>query len=534
MARSSSPNRKYISRTGSGDVSDRGNNYISRIMANKIFRFRYVECQFDALKRCPRTKRHLDLRLQSAPRGLEETYERMLCSIGGSSVEVARRILALLCFSTRPLTVAELIHAYGVNLNEIPCLNQRRLLDVDSLFELCPGIIEIDNSRKQMTSVVRIAHPSIQEYLGSRRIQQEKAAEFVLQSLSAHSQIAQICLVYLLEPGLDTNKPEEFPLARFAALSWYLHYTNAESEAYQVDELVFKMFKQRGDAFYTWLRSYGVNNRFTEGTSCDVSSPIYSISLLELHAVLRDFIAAEPGNDGEEDAVIESLGALYRKAFPAASYQSHEKVMQLLRSNAEVDAEDEDYEIILQAASYQGYKKVVQRLMNNSAEGGGYDKALQAASYQGYEEVVQLLLNKGADPDAQGGHYGNALQVASYNGHEKTVQMLLNNGADPNAQGGRYHTALIAAAAAGQREVVQMLLDHDADVNVQDDYHGNALQAVVVEGHENLVRMLLDNGADVNAQCGFYGNALTAALAEGHKEVVRMLRDAGAYEQISV
>src|SRR5947207_1953621 len=148
---------------------------IIKFLADRTYRFRYVECQFDALKRCPRTKHHLDQCLRSLPRSLDETYERMLCNIDESCVEDARRILTLLCFSTRPLTVAELIHGYAVDLNELARLDcEGRLLDTDSLSEICPGLIDIglkddnkDNSEEQMIPTVCIAHFSVQEYLES-------------------------------------------------------------------------------------------------------------------------------------------------------------------------------------------------------------------------------------------------------------------------------------------------------------------------------------------------------------------------------
>jgi hypothetical protein len=71
--------------------------------------FRWVECQFESLKRCPRSESHLEWCLKSLPRSLDETYERILCGIDEGSIEEAQRILTLLCFSSRPLTVQEVI-----------------------------------------------------------------------------------------------------------------------------------------------------------------------------------------------------------------------------------------------------------------------------------------------------------------------------------------------------------------------------------------------------------------------------------------
>ena len=49
---------------------------------------------------------------------------------------------------------------------------------------------------------VQIAHFSVQEYLESDRIPNQKAMIFGLNSVRAHAEIAQICLIYLLDSEL--------------------------------------------------------------------------------------------------------------------------------------------------------------------------------------------------------------------------------------------------------------------------------------------------------------------------------------------
>jgi hypothetical protein len=65
----------------------------------------------------------------------------MLHSIDEGSIEEARRILTLLCFSSRPLTVQEVIDGIAVDLDEPTCLNlRRRLQDMDDLHNIyVPG-----------------------------------------------------------------------------------------------------------------------------------------------------------------------------------------------------------------------------------------------------------------------------------------------------------------------------------------------------------------------------------------------------------
>ncbi|RJE23332.1 Ankyrin repeat protein [Aspergillus sclerotialis] len=419
--------------------------------------FRYIECQFGALKRCPRTKSHLNECLQSLPRSLDETYERILCNIDESCIDDARRILTLLCFSSRPLTVAELVDGYAVNLNEPPYLDSEcRLLDIDSLSEICLGliIIEEDNRAKGRARLtVRIAHFSVQEYLESDRIRQQKAAIYALQSKTSHALIVQICLVYLLEPGLSSSELgettlEEFPLAYYAAEFWYHHYENSKSLRSQFESLVLRLFKEQKESFYTWITLHNMDEpwrgyRWSERGSSKAASPIYFASLLGLDWLLHDLLTSslESGTDTKD--LIHSHGGRYGNALQAASSNSHEKVVQmLLDKGANVNAQDGFYGNALQAASSRGYEKIVQMLLEKSADvnaqGGYYGNALQAASSNSHEKVVQMLLDKGANVNAQGGENGNALQAALYNGHQKVVQMLLEKGADMNTQGGMF------------------------------------------------------------------------------------------------
>lgn len=90
---------------------------LSTILTMITYRFRYVECQFNALRRA-RNRNQLDECLRTLPRDLDGTYERILCTIPDEYVEDVRRVLTLLCFSARPLTVNELIDAHAIDLNE--------------------------------------------------------------------------------------------------------------------------------------------------------------------------------------------------------------------------------------------------------------------------------------------------------------------------------------------------------------------------------------------------------------------------------
>jgi hypothetical protein len=113
----------------------------------------------------------------------------------------------------------ELMDAHAVDLKEPPHLDRDgRSYDHDDLLDICLGLIEVteiegDDGRK--SSVARIAHFSVQGYLESDRVLQREARRFAIQKQHANLEMAQICLVYLLEPKLSSSPLDEIRLTKF-------------------------------------------------------------------------------------------------------------------------------------------------------------------------------------------------------------------------------------------------------------------------------------------------------------------------------
>ena len=82
-------------------------------VALTLSRFRWVECQLEALRKC-RTALAIEAALSTLPETLDATYERILQSIEENDQEHARRTLELLAFSKRPLRVEEVAEAIVV------------------------------------------------------------------------------------------------------------------------------------------------------------------------------------------------------------------------------------------------------------------------------------------------------------------------------------------------------------------------------------------------------------------------------------
>jgi len=65
-------------------------------------RFRWVDCQLDLLRKCLRVNNIRNV-LNTPPKTLNETYDRILVSVDEAYINDTYRILQWLVFSTRPV-----------------------------------------------------------------------------------------------------------------------------------------------------------------------------------------------------------------------------------------------------------------------------------------------------------------------------------------------------------------------------------------------------------------------------------------------
>ena len=507
------------------------------------------------MQACPSNEYYLDKVLYSLPESLDATYERILYNIPKLLIEDARRILTLLCFSLTPLTVHQLVDGLAVDISGSPGLNRKRRINIDDIRDFCPGLIDFERGWPARQGgltppTVKIAHFSIQEYLESERIRHQTAAIYGLNSTAANKEIAQVCLLYLLEAGRCSSRGtftrEELPLAYYAARYWNDHRRLMAERSPEIDPLILKLF-QCSHAITTWVQLFNpdVDSLMAfmrKDDLDDIAFPIYYASLLGFDYVLSKLLTAE--KDTRESMAALSLASTSvspihtedgtsgssQEGVPAEEYDA--KMQRWLQRKGDVNAQVGTEGNALSAAAAEGYEGIVKILLDNganiNAQGGTYDNALQAASFGGHTAIARLLLERGADIHAQGGMRNNALQAASFRGHYDIVKLLLERGAEVNAQGGEFGNALQAASSRGHERIMILLLQKGADVNAQGGVHGNALQAASLKGHEHGVSLLLQSGADVQAQGGRYGNALQAASASGNSRTVDLLLERGA------
>ena len=187
------------------------------------YRFRWVSCQLESVRRClvPSMRRVL----AKLPETLDETYDRILQEIPKANQEHAHRLLQCLTVAIRPLRVEELAEVLAVDFNEdgaIPSLNEDwRWEDQEqAILSACSSLITVDDA--QMSRIVQFSHFSVKEFLTSDRLANSKmdvSRYHHIRLEAAHAIMARACIGVLLcfKHRIYEEGFKKFPLAQYAA-----------------------------------------------------------------------------------------------------------------------------------------------------------------------------------------------------------------------------------------------------------------------------------------------------------------------------
>ncbi|KAH7127939.1 hypothetical protein B0J13DRAFT_627669 [Dactylonectria estremocensis] len=162
--------------------------------------FRLVICQLQVLKRVPVEFAAWKM-LEQLPETLDETYERILVGVPPGWVQIVRRAFCLLVCKSL-VGVKELItfaSASEYGNGDIPMTED---LDVEPSEEAFLEVMGcLINTAPGPTRLVRLAHYTIKEYLGSSRIVQSSASFFYQPASEAMSDSVKTMLRALAHDG---------------------------------------------------------------------------------------------------------------------------------------------------------------------------------------------------------------------------------------------------------------------------------------------------------------------------------------------
>jgi hypothetical protein len=322
------------------------------------------------------------------PKNLEQTYDQILSQIDEFYQAEVMKTLQAITVTVKPLTLEEVVEILAANLDSTPPIFEldSRLLDPRNILSMCSPLVATFTvpqwskigrlGQLRSGSVLRLAHASVADYLTQSKYTSH--SEFHFTKLSARLFMAQVCLVYLMNPEFSNGhdrrqfKPrlDAYPLIKHCASHWP-KYLQRESD--DPEDHIDQKTKDILQAFLaTSKMPNGGNFAFWVGT----------------------LIPASPLN------YIQKTQPLYY----AASFGLTEVVRIILETEKDIDID--------------------------AFGGRAHASALHVATYREHIDVVRLLLEKGADPNLPNNVGETPYYWAAWNHNEDMLELLKRYGSD--------------------------------------------------------------------------------------------------------
>lgn len=495
------------------------------------------------------TKRQCRNALLTIPKKLFELYDVTFERIQQqpeTRVEMAKCILSWIYYAPGTLYIAEIRHALAVQPGDM-VFDGDGIPSEKALRDCCLGLVVIE----QETSIIRLSHLTLQEYLNNN-LQQLRPYR--------HSTIASICLTYLNfeHPNFSWQTPyDPPPLLPYAShyVDYHLrHETNSELDNKML-ELITNEAKvqllQRSldvpdssDHPLHWAAYFGIAS-LAALVMRKADHDIVNIPTDDKETALT--IAAKFGHEAVVRLLLETPGVEVdtrdepgRTPLSYAAEHGSEVVVKLLldTKGVGVNSKDDLGRAPLAYAAQNGRDAVVELLLH--AEGVKVnlkDKSgrtpLSHAAENGTDGVIRLLLGAvGMKPDLKDKSGRTPLSYAARRGSEEIVRLLLDtDGVEADSRSTTERTPLSYAAQQGNEALVELLLGTGrVDADSRDKTGQTPLSHAASEGNEAVVKLLLARDVDVNSKDEDGFTPLTCALFRRHGAVVKALVDAGGVE----
>ena len=449
------------------------------------------------------------------------------------------------------MTIQEVAEATAVDLEEQSFTTNNRFGDPFDLLEVCSSLVSLTDvsgdiysqlrsegvyrygSTPKDRKIIQFAHFSVKEYLLASRTKKSIPFPFLINNSLSHSQITQICLIYMLDfngsKKVVGSHYSGFPFLGYSALHWAMHLTQAkETERDAIEALLMRIFDPKNENhllnFLNLHNPDGFTKKLSMGptsrTVKDFKPALYYASYYGLDPIVKFLLASLNDNELRADVINSALTGAAGGGQPA--------VIDLL-FDAGAYPKSAICGDILYVAAEAGNAAVVKKLVDAGAPiraGGAYEgNALHTACNQGNPEVIQLLLDHGFDINSRCQRYGIPLSTALQADHADAVRVLLRNGADVNFPAEGHWNPLGMACYRASPELGKLLLEKGAKVNPS----VNPLAKAATRGEMELMKLLLAHGADINCSSdGFYDTPLKGAIQSRQPEVLEFVLCEGA------
>jgi ankyrin repeat protein len=489
----------------------------------------------------------VEKKLKTLPKGLDDTYARILAQIPDGRREDARFLLLCMVAARRPLKMKEIATAFGTWRNDLIPPSQ----DLDKYADICSAcnsIIYLDKADDDKNPTVNFLHQSVKDFL--LRDRPGEGIQWYHTSLDgANLLMFQVCWKYLSMEEFEYGnlvirrkthtKPhfQEHSFLEYASKEWEVHAVSSYPALLDSFEIDLQKAPTLRDAWLLRTAQEGqeeVLKRLLGGGADPASQDRMGRTPLSW--------AAGNGHKAavklllEKGADVESKDTVYgRTPLWWAAENRHEAMLKLLlQKGADVESRNRYGQTPLSWAAEKGHEAVVKLLLEKGADVESKDTGfgrtpLWWAAANRREAMVKLLLRKGADVESKSSSGRTPLWWAAANGHEAMVKLLLEKGADVGSKSRSGRTPLSLAAERGHGAAVKLLLEKGADVESKDTECGRTpLSWAAENGREAVVKLLLEKGPDVESKSSYGRTPLSWAAEKGHKAVVKLLLEKGA------
>jgi ankyrin repeat protein len=415
------------------------------------------------------------------------------------SREKATTILQLLVWTEKELELDVIVDALAIRKNKHGFrYDPKNSMPVpEEIVKLLPGLIVLDTPKLKFskfsrfwhdkTTVVRLAHYSVKEYLTSDYVFETFKAS--LEKYKAHISIMDMCILqFRIFQGFEKESWAEF--TSYSRDHWSTHARIAQADDSALERIVELLMsgQEPGNPFHNCVLLCGTD--LPDQSSWDpkdcIVTPLWYASNLGLDRVVSRLL--ESGTQTIDTACGESETT----ALEIATENCHEETVRLLLA--------------------YGATPLMRPIPTTESK-----KALR---------ILKLLLEHGAKPTF------HVLYDAVANESTQLVRFLLDNGAPMTPEDPCEEPLLFFAADAcsnRSRYIFRLLLYYGAEVNACDQRHATVLWWKIDKGGDaKLIQFLLDCGADPNVPDIEGRSPLMTAVHHRNREVVALLLESGA------
>ena len=475
-----------------------------------------MSLQLDELEKCE-NDREVIIQLKSLPKGLPETYERMLSRLNDKQRSKARHVLTCLALTPEIITLSQIhnslqiepdsVHRIASDLKPVPGVIQNSLAGLVAFERKYnssnPNLGDTFEDRCEL----RLAHSSVKDYLLSTVIRETPVKEFSLDPPKGHLYMAKLCvgcLLYHNQAPIKREALRENPFLAYAARNLALHARAANDCQTRdgLDDLIFELFDFQGLAWKNWYRVCNplAGRSVWDEKRTSKAHALHHAASWNLWRIIEKLL-----DNGHEIEKGMFFGA-FRPIHFAAKNESFQCLEVLLRRGADINSP-------AWPRNATPLHHICYHPMDRSAAaawliGHGADlhagdhwigTPLQQAAHEGRLGIVQTMLSKGANPNYRFEHdrigsfcFELPLQCAAYWGLVGIAEALLMSGADIHAASNHLGTALHAAAINGQAEAAEFLVARGANVAAREGICGSVLDAAYYGATRKTIDIILD------------------------------------------